>query len=334
LPDGGAALVTGAAGFFGLAIVKSLSAAGVPVVATDRVEPGEFVVRPGTDVSLVRYLRCDVSTEPLDDLVADAAGVVHAAALTPDDERRGDTAEQLLAVNLGALFALLAAMRRSGSCSRLLFVSSAGVYDQSNARTIAESDASGGTSLYGSAKLAAELVARRYASLFELELCAVRPTSLFGGGELVRPSRPRVTGFARLVAAAARGEPVRIERPDSRADWLCVDDAADAVALLWRSDRLDGSSFNLSSGRPRAFREVAEAVVEAAGLRLDDAATALVDGGPDRPAVLPNERLRAAIGWEPRRTFADGAADLLEDPRFRAWAQELTLNDAPTTVNS
>jgi nucleoside-diphosphate-sugar epimerase len=325
LPDGGAALVTGAAGFFGLAIVKSLSAAGVPVVATDRVESDEFVVRPGTDASLVRYVRRDVSVEPLDDLVAAVTGVVHAAALTPEDERTGDTAEQLLAVNVGALFGLLAAMRASGSCSRLLFVSSSGVYDQAYARKLAEPDANGGTSLYGAAKLAAELVAHRYASLFELELCAVRPTSLFGGGELVRPSRPRVTGFARLVAAAVRGEPVRIERPDSRADWLCVDDAAEAVALLWRLDRLDGRSFNLSSGRPCAFREVADAVVEAAGLRLDDAASELVDGGPDRPAVIANERLRGvAIGWEPRRTFADAAADLLEDPRFRAWAESGT----------
>lgn len=321
MTDGGSVLVTGAAGFFGLAIVKALSAAGVAVVATDRVEPSEFVVRPGTDVAVVRYVRRDVSAEPLDELVAEVTGVVHAAALTPEDERTEDTAERLMAVNVGALFSLLAAMRTSGSCSRLLFISSTGVYDQADARTLAESDASGGTTLYGAAKLAAELIARRYALLFELEFSAVRPTSLFGGGELVRPSRPRVTSFARLVAAAVRGEPVRIDRPDSRADWLCVDDAADAVALLWRSDRLDGSSFNLSSGRPCAFRDVAASVVEVAGLRLDGTATALVDGGPDRPAVIPNERLRAAIGWEPRRTFADGAADLLEDTRFRAWAE-------------
>jgi len=313
--------VTGAAGFFGLAIVRALTTAGVPVVATDRVKSDEFVVRPGTDASLVRYIRRDVATEPLDELVGEVAGVVHAAALTPEDERDGDTAERLLAVNLGALFPLLAAIRASGSCSRLLYVSSAGVYDQAQARRLPEAEATGGASLYGAAKLAAELVAARYSALFGLEHCVVRPTSLFGGGELVRPSRPRVTGFARLVAAAVRGEPVRINRPDSRADWLCVDDAADAIALLWGAERLDGSSFNLSSAQPRAFSEVANAVAEATGLRLDDAAAAVVDGGGDRPAVIPNERLRAAVGWEPRRTFADAAADLLEDPRFRAWAE-------------
>ena len=324
LPEGDPVLVTGSAGFFGLAIVRALSTAGVPVIATDRVEPSEFVVRPGTDGALIRYVRRDVSADPLEDLVGEVTGVVHAAALTPADERAADTAERLMAVNVGALPPLLAAMRASHSCSRLLFISSSGVYDQSEARTLAESDATGGTTLYGAGKLAGELVARRYASLFDLEFAAVRPTSLFGGGELVRPSRPRVTGFARLVAAAVRREPVRIDRPDARADWLCVDDAADAIALLWRSGCLDGRSFNLSSGRPCAFRDVVASVVEAAGLRVDDAATAFVDGGSDRPAVIPNERLRAATGWEPRRTFADGAADLLEDPRFRSWADGAT----------
>jgi UDP-glucose 4-epimerase len=320
LPDGRPALVTGAAGFFGLAIVKALTAAGVPVVATDRVEQDEFVPRPGTHMSLVRYVRRDVSTEQLDDLVGQVNGVVHAAALTPEHEDAGDTADRLLAVNLGALLPVLAMIRASASCSRLLYISSSGVYDQADARTFDEGEATGGTSLYGAAKLAAEIIAFRYASLFELELCAVRPTSLFGGGELVRPSRPRVTSFARLVAAAVRAEPVRIERPDSRADWLCVDDAADAIALLWLSDRLTGT-FNLSSGRPRAFNEVADAVAEATGLHLDDGATAIVDGGIDRPAVIPNDRLRASVGWEPRRTFADAASEMLEDRRFRDWAE-------------
>jgi UDP-glucose 4-epimerase len=319
LADGPPALVTGAAGFFGLAIVKALTATGVSVVATDRVGPDEFVPRQGTDTSRVRYVRRDVSTEQLDDLVGEVGGVVHAAALTPEHEEAGDTAERLLAVNLGVLFPLLAAIRASASCSRLLYISSSAVYDQTGERTLDEGEATGGTSLYGAAKLAGELVALRYASLFEVELCAVRPTSLFGAGELVRPSRPRITSFARLVAAAVRGEPVRIERPHSRADWLCVDDAADAIALLWRSERLAGT-YNLSSGRPRAFHEVADAVAEATGLRLDEGATAIVDAGIDRPAIIPNDRLRAAAGWKPSRTFADAAVELFEDQCFRAWA--------------
>jgi nucleoside-diphosphate-sugar epimerase len=101
-----------------------------------------------------------------------------------------------------------------------------------------------------------------------------------------------------------------VERPESRGDWLCVDDAADAVVLLF-SRPLDGRVYNVSSARPRRFAEVARAVASATGLRLDDGAETAVDGGPDRAAVIANDRLRATTGWAPSRSLEDVAAELL-----------------------
>jgi nucleoside-diphosphate-sugar epimerase len=304
------AVVTGAAGFFGLAIVRALSAAGVRVVACDRVAADVFEPRPGTRIDLVEYRRCDVAEDPLDGLLAGAGGVVHAAALTPADERDAATAAAVLRVNVGGVARVLAAMEGEPGCSRLVLVSSAAVYDQDAPGRRDEEAASGGSSLYGAAKLAGEIVARRAATLAGWDFCAVRPTSLYGAGEIVRESRPRVSAFARLVAAARSGTRVRLERPESRADWLCVDDAADAVALLWLAPGLDGSSYNLSSGVARPFREVAEAVASA-GLVVAPEADASVDGGPDRPAAFPNDRLRAAVAWQPRRSLAEVARELL-----------------------
>ena len=297
----GPALVTGAAGFFGLAIVRALTRANVPVIATDRAE--EPAWRDGA--SPVRYVRRDVTTDALDDLVAEAAGIVHAAALTPADETPAQTGDALLAVNLTPLPALLRAARGR----RLILVSSAGVFEQTAPRTLTEEDADGGSSLYGAAKLAAELVARRYAALYGLEYAAVRPTSLFGAGEVVRPSRTRVTGLAVLVGHALRGEPVRLEAPGSRADWLCVDDAADAIVALWNAPALEGLSYNLSSGVLRPLSHVAEAVTASCGLTVDAAGT-VVRGGPDRAAVISNRRIREAMGWSPTRSLEDGARDL------------------------
>jgi GDP-4-dehydro-6-deoxy-D-mannose reductase len=313
MADSRGVLVTGAAGFLGLAVVRSLTRAGYAVVAADRAAPAEFQPRAGTVGDLVRYAQRDVAAETLDDLVDTVDGVVHAAALTPADERAGDTSDELLAVNLGSLLPLLTALRTARRANRLLLVSSAGVFDQADERSVLiEADATGGTSLYGASKLAAEGIAHRYAALHGLEFCAVRPTSLFGAGEAERSSRPRVTSFLRLVEAAASGLPVRLERVDSRLDWLSVDDAADAITALWRSAALDGRSYNLSSGRPRRFGDVADEVAAATGLHFDDRAPTVVDGGADRPAVMLNARLRAAVDWSPQRSFADAARDVLE----------------------
>jgi nucleoside-diphosphate-sugar epimerase len=303
-------LVTGAAGFFGLAIVLALTAAGVPVVACDRVDANDFEPRPGTARELVEYRRCDISEDPLDQLLADVGGVVHAAALTPADERDRVTAAALLRVNAGGVARLLAAMEGARACTRLVLVSSGAVYDQESPGSRDEDKATGGASLYGAAKLAGEIVARRSAALAGWDFCAVRPTSLYGAGEMVRPSRPRVSAFARLVDAARTGKPVRLERAESRADWLCVDDAADAVALLWSAPRLDGDAYNLSSGVPSRLADVADAVA-AVGLVVADDAPTVVDGGPDRAAAIPNDRLTAFIRWQPQRTFAEVARELL-----------------------
>jgi nucleoside-diphosphate-sugar epimerase len=305
-----AVLVTGAAGFFGLAIVRALARAGPAVIATDRVPADAFRPRAGTPSEAVEYVCRDIASEPLDDLVARAGTVVHAAAVTPGNESAGTTGDDLLSVNLAPLPGLLRAARTSASCRRVVLVSSAGVYAQQREAVLREEDADGGTSLYGAAKLAAELVAGRYASLYGIEFVAVRPTSLFGAGEVVRPSRPRVTALARLVGHALAREPVRIEGVDARADWLAVDDAAAAVALVCGAPALEEPAYNVSSARPRRFDEVVAAVTAAVGLVVDPSSDLVVDGGPDRPAVISNDRLARDLGWSPVHTLEDGAGEL------------------------
>jgi UDP-glucose 4-epimerase len=316
----GHVLITGAAGFFGRAIVRALAREQVRVLATDRVDEAAFAPRPGTPRELVEYVQRDIEQDGLEDLVKCSAGVVYAAALTPVDETAGNTADRLLRVNLQGFVGALTAVRDSDSCRRVLFVSSAGVYHQAPPVVLREEDADGGTSLYGAAKLAGELVGRRHAALFGREFCAVRPTSLIGPGEEARPSRPRVTPFAELVSAAREARAVRLEARASRADLLAVDDAAEAVALLWRTPQLGGGSFNVSSARPRSAAEVAAAVSRVAGLHLDDDARTVVHGGSDRAAKISNERL-LALGWRPRRTLEDIVREVLdESARVRAGA--------------
>ena len=305
------ALVTGAAGFFGSAIVRALARDGISVLATDRTPEAELLLRGDVPGELLAYHRRDLENEGLDDLAAEADVVVHAAALTPADESEGDTGDELLRVNLAPLPRLLRAARTSRRCGRFVFVSSAGVYDQSRDGELREEDADGGAGLYGAAKLAAELVVQRYGSLYGLATASVRPTSLFGAGELPRASRPRVTGLARLVDHARRGEAVRVDGLDARADWLSVDDAADAVVLFCRAPSLDGRSYSLSSGHPRPFAEVVEAVVRAAELHVDGGSKHQVEAGMDRPARITNDRITETLAWRPTRSLEDGALDLV-----------------------
>ena len=65
-------LVTGAAGFFGSPIVRALALDGSAVTATDRVDEAAFSPRADAPRDAVAYVRRDVASEPLDDLVTRA----------------------------------------------------------------------------------------------------------------------------------------------------------------------------------------------------------------------------------------------------------------------
>jgi UDP-glucose 4-epimerase len=303
-------LITGGAGFLGLSLVRTFARAGHSVVAADRALVGEFAPRIGTPLHQVTYLTCDVSKR--DDVlalpVAGVEAVVHAAALTPTTEESWREPERLVDVNLGGTVNLLAWARRQSDCRRFLYLSSSAVYDGSRGGLLREADADGGSSLYGAAKLAGEYLVHRYGEMFGIETAAVRPASLYGPGERVRPSRRFVSQIHQLVHAACQGVRVRVEGREARNDWLYVDDAAEAIMRVVSAAQMPRGAFTLSSAQLIPFREVVDSVAAVLPLTADPDADTLVDGNPDRSAVMMNDRISAAIDWAPRSP-ADGIAD-------------------------
>jgi nucleoside-diphosphate-sugar epimerase len=294
-------VITGAGGFFGLALTRAFAGAGHTVLATDAAPLADFLPRPATPLERVHYLTADVTDrDSLHDLLgSDIDAVVHAAALTPTDRQQHETPERIVDVNLGGTVNLLSFARQTPRCRRFVYVSSTAVFDQSKAAILREEDAMGGNSLYGAAKLAGEYLVQRYGQMFDLVTAVVRPASLYGPGEQPRPSRPNTSAVYQLVEAALRVERVRIKGRDARCDWLYVDDAADAVCRLITSDAMAGQVLNLSSGRACPFGEVVDAIAATLPLRIDDRADQVIDGSPDRPATIANHCIRAALGWEP-----------------------------------
>jgi nucleoside-diphosphate-sugar epimerase len=178
---------------------------------------------------------------------------------------------------------------------------------------LTEDDADGGFSLYGSAKLAAEIMLWRYGELYDIDVGAVRPTSMYGPAEEMRPTRPFVTPVKLLMDAALGGRSIQVQGADARCDWVYVDDVAEAAHRFWASG-MDGRVFSLSSGQPVPFRRVVEAAQAALSLKLDDAAQEVVDGAPDRPTVISNAAARQELAFEPR-SLEEGLERYLREAR-------------------
>ena len=269
------------------------------MVAADILPPQDFAPRSDTPSDRVEYVVLDVGdpdawsievTGPVD-------GIVHAAALTPSIQEAREDPSKLVRVNLtGTLNALEFA--RKENVGKFLFISSAGVYNQFDEEVLTEDDADGGFSLYGSAKLAAEIMLYRYADMFGFDAGAIRPTSMYGPAEEFRDTRPFVTQAKQLADAAMDRAPVRVIGMDDRCDWVFVDDVAEGAQRFFMGG-MESRSFAFSSGNPIPFRDVLEAAQAAFGVVVDENAEMLVDATPDRATTISCDKARAELGWNP-----------------------------------
>ena len=269
------------------------------MVAADILPPDEFAPRSDTPSDRVDYVVLDVGDPAAwsTDVTGSVDGIVHAAALTPSIQEAKEDPSKLVRVNLiGTLNALEFA--RKENLGKFLFISSAGVYNQFDEEVLTEEDADGGFSLYGSAKLAAEIMLYRYADMFGFDAGAIRPTSMYGPAEEFRNTRPFVTQAKQLADAAMDGVPVRVIGMDDRCDWVFVDDVAEGAQRFY-SGGMGSRSFAFSSGNPIPFRDVLEAAMDSFGVVVDDDAEMLIDATPDRATTISCDKARADLGWNP-----------------------------------
>ncbi len=292
-------LITGAAGFFGRALVRAFARGGEHVVAADILPPDEFLPRSDTPGDMVDYVVLDVGDPDAwsTDVTGSVDGIVHAAALTPSIQQTREDPAALVRVNLtGTLHALEFARRQN--LAKFLFISSAGVYNQFDEEVLTEADADGGFSLYGSAKLAAEIMLFRYSDMFGFDAGAIRPTSMYGPAEEFRNTRPFVTQAKQLADAALDGVPVRVIGLDDRCDWVFVDDVAEGAHRFF-SQEMGRRAFAFSSGDPIPFSDVLDAAVASFGVVVAEDAEMLIDATPDRATTISCDKARAELGWNP-----------------------------------
>ena len=269
------------------------------MVAADILPPDEFAPRSDTPSDLVEYVVLDVADPAAwsTDVTGPVDGIVHAAALTPSIQQTREDPAGLVRVNLVGTLNALEFARQEG-LGKFLFISSAGVYNQFDEEVLTEADADGGFSLYGSAKLAAEIMLFRYSNMFGFDAGAIRPTSMYGPAEEFRNTRPFVTQAKQLADAALDGVPVRVIGLDDRCDWVFVDDVAEGAHRFF-SGEMGRRSFAFSSGNPIPFRDVLDAAVASFGVVVEDDAEMLVDATPDRATTISCDKARVELGWDP-----------------------------------
>jgi UDP-glucose 4-epimerase len=283
-------LVTGSRGFIGSEIGRYAAAAGHTVLGVSRASqpgpgwPGGHRCLDVVDADLVPVV---------EDFRPDA--IVHAAGPASVGDSFVAPAASLRAAVLGWTN-VLESLRRSGSPTRAVLLSSAAVYGQPAVLPVTEDEPCRPLSPYGYSKLVCELLAQQYLQCFSVDTVVCRLFSVVG------PTQHRLLAWEvyRQLADPAHQVVVLKGSAGSIRDYLHVGDAAEAIVALCHA--IDPPTrVNVASGRGSTVGEVVTTLRALTGSMKD--CTFLMEQGPGDPDMWQAEvsTLRRALGrWQPR----------------------------------
>lgn len=303
-------LVTGASGFVGCWLTRSLADDGQRVVAQMRQAPSALFVR----LALDQHPRVEIVVDPSTPTVlarTQPDEVFHLAGMSQVAEAARHPAAAYEA-NARQTWLLLEAVRAMPAPPRTIIASTEGIYGETPTGPATEDHPLNATGAYETSKLMADIAARTYARQFGLPVVVARLGNVYGQGD---------ANAARIVpsiVAAVRAGGVPHLRGGGRAvrSLLHVDDCIAALRLLAAHASDSGvaaEAFNVCGEPAMTTLEIATTVLDAFG--HGDLAPTISDAAPGETSVRVSSaaRLRARLGWAPRITLADGLSMLRKD---------------------
>lgn len=296
-------VVTGAAGFIGSSLCEQLLGEGHEVVGLDCFVP--YYPRPIKERNLAdlqrqarfRFAALDLRKDPLDDAFAGAEVVFHLAAMAGLNQSWIDL-EGYSSCNLLATQRLLEAVRKAGSVSRLLHVSTSSVYGRFACGD--ESLPTRPISPYGVTKLAAENLCRAYAENFAVPVVILRYFSVYG------PRQRPDMGYYRFIEAMLDDKVITVtgDGHQSRSNTY----VADCVEATIKAVKAPvGEVYNVGGGESASVWDILRQLEELAG-RKARTVVAEARPGDQRHTFADTAKLVAHLGWQPRTRLVEGLA--------------------------
>jgi UDP-glucose 4-epimerase len=280
-------IVTGAAGFIGQALVRHLMAAGERVLGVDRhpsaVEPS---------------LRIDLSTSgALLEYVEEGATIFHMAA-SADVAASVRDPRYDLTNTFAPLFEVLESARHRRA--RVIFPSTASVFDMAQPLPLAERTPQRPVSPYGAAKVAGEAYCSAYWRSYGTDVRVARLFSVYGIGmrrfaihDLIRKIQRDPT----TLEVLGDGTQVR--------DYLYIDDAVRGLVAVAERGQ-PGEDYNLASGVPVRLLDLAREIATLMGhpdIRLVPTGRSFPG---DTPRWYADVTKAHALGFAPTVPLRDG----------------------------
>jgi len=237
------AVVTGASGFIGQAMIRHLVNNNFNVIAIDIIPDKKNIC----DYRVIDLRRSCALDQYLDEETALYHFAAHADVATSVKDPRKD-----FELNILLLFEVFESVRRT-NC-QLIFPSTASIFDISNELPLSERAYVKPTSPYAAAKVAGEAYCAAYHRSYGLNIKIARMFSVYGKGmnrfaihDLIR----KIQKNNKELVILGDGNQIR--------DYLYIDDVVSGLKLI--ADRgIPGEDYNLASGIPTKLYDLAKII--------------------------------------------------------------------------
>jgi UDP-glucose 4-epimerase len=250
--------------------------------------------------------------------------VIHLAALKDASESM-KMSDSYMQTNLGGTENLVEAMTLGG-CERIVFASSAAVYESSvDEGIILESSRTKPANPYGLSKLKSEEFLLNSFEMGKISPTILRFFNVTGGSSTINSSLKMGDFLSVAVRAALLSKPLSVfgnnfQTADGSAirDYINVKDVVGAVksVIEGSQETTKRNTFNVSTGVGSSVLEIIARVEEISGKKIELKFQEARDGEIES-SIGSSERLRLAFGWHPTCTLDESIQEVLKTEAAR-----------------
>ena len=280
-------LITGASGFIGTSLSKSLIKNGNKVYSLGRT-PGKYYSE---------FISADISCD-LVGKIPEVDIVYHLAAIT-DMQLVRENPERVFDVNVVGTINLLNALS-SLRIDKFIYLSSVAVYGNTSIVPTPENCKFRPLEFYGYTKFASEFLVENYCSLASTDHIILRSYNAYGPGQ-----RENLV-LTSMLNSALNGR-ITVRNGDNTRDFIFINDLIDAII---RSSKLNGNYiFNIGTGIELSLNNLAKEI----STQVPNKVEIINSPDSDRPKAFNVSRGAADIsriskitGWRPKYSLKQG----------------------------
>jgi len=266
-------LVTGHSGFIGNRLLETLPPEGI-----------EIMTLPET---------LDLSLGPPRLPEAGIDGVVHLAALTP---HTGRPKTEILDSNIRITLNLLAALE--GNAPRIFVYLNTNVYGIPAYLPVDEEHPVQPASLYHASKYIGEKLIKDFGRRRRCRTVSLRLFNPYGPGQ----KKPFL--IPSIIASLRENRPIELKEPQSKRDYIFIDDVCSAIARALFSDTAAGAVYNIASGVASSNLDIARRLRDVGG--IDVPISEMPGGGGAYEVRADIGKAERELRWLPRIDLGEG----------------------------